>query len=40
MEEETAITIQTIETTKEPVININMVNNENLEKDFFDKEEE
>lgn len=25
--------------TKEPVININMVNNENLEKDFFDKEE-
>lgn len=26
--------------TKEPVININMVNNENLEKDFFDKEEE
>lgn len=31
---------QTIETTKEPVININMVNNENLEKDFFDKEEE
>ena len=30
---------QTIETTKEPVININMVNNENLEKDFFDKEE-
>ena len=31
---------KTIETTKEPVININMVNNENLEKDFFDKEEE
>ena len=28
-----------IENTKEPVININMVNNENLEKDFFDKEE-
>lgn len=26
--------------TKEPVININMINNENLEKDFFDKEEE
>lgn len=25
--------------TKEPVININMVNNEKLEKDFFDKEE-
>ena len=25
--------------TKEPVININMVNSENLEKDFFDKEE-
>lgn len=31
---------QTIETTKEPTININMVNNENLEKEFFDKEEE
>lgn len=29
-----------IENTKEPVLNINMVNNENLEKDFFDKEEE
>ena len=28
-----------IENTKEPVLNINMVNNENLEKDFFDKEE-
>lgn len=31
---------QTIETTKEPTININMINNENLQKDFFDKEEE
>lgn len=31
---------QQIDTTKEPTININMVNNENLEKDFFDKEEE
>lgn len=30
---------QTIETTKEPTININMINNEKLEKDFFDKEE-
>lgn len=26
--------------TKEPVININMINNEDLQKDFFDKEEE
>jgi hypothetical protein len=31
---------QTIETTKEPTININMINNEDLQKDFFDKEEE
>lgn len=25
--------------TKDPVININMINNEDLQKDFFDKEE-
>ena len=31
---------QTIETTKEPVININMVNNDNLQEEFFKKEEE
>ena len=31
---------QTIETTKDPVININMVNNDNLQEDFFKKEEE
>lgn len=31
---------QTIETTKEPVININMINNDDLQEDFFKKEEE
>lgn len=31
---------QQIETTKDPVININMINNDNLQEDFFKKEEE
>lgn len=31
---------QQIDTTKEPTININMINNENLQEDFFKKEEE
>lgn len=31
---------QTVDTTKEPTININMVNNEQLQEDFFKKEEE
>lgn len=31
---------QQIDTTKEPTININMINNEDLQKDFFKKEEE
>ena len=31
---------QQTETTKDPVININMINNDNLQEDFFKKEEE
>ena len=31
---------QTIETTKEPTININMIDNDKLQEDFFKKEEE
>lgn len=31
---------QQIDTTKEPTININMINNEQLQEDFFKKEEE